>query len=230
MAMNLTIAQEGGFTPYIKYNAKAGRWFVKGENGDVEISNPRMAVDLENGRSGWLCFPIGSAPVAVWDDAEGRRLPKPEPIGTNSFKEGFEVVVFGPDKQPLLANEPIGLREWSSSSNAAKEAIVTMNVEYQNNKAANPGKVPVFQATGIEAKDGQYGTNYTPVMTLVEWIDRSKVPAFDELIAKVAAAPQAVPPQTSANGDWQAPDGFDQNADRVAMPAGGDAIDDEIPF
>ena len=53
--MSLNLSTGGDFSPFLKYNAKAGRWFVRGENGtDVEIEHPRFAIDLENIRQGWL--------------------------------------------------------------------------------------------------------------------------------------------------------------------------------
>lgn len=218
MPMNLTVAQEGGFTPYLKYNAKAGRWFVKGENGDVEIDKPRMAVDLENGRSGWLCFPIGGAPISVWDSEDGKRGPRPDAIGSSAFKEGFEIMIYGPDKQPGLNGEPIGIREWCSNSNAAKDAVIMMNQEYQSVKADHPGQVPVFQVTGIKANEGQYGTNYTPTMSLTAWIDRSKVGQFDEAIALRSTAKVVSQVQETFPGATEVP------------PTGVEDIDDEIPF
>ena len=46
MPLNLSVG-DGDFTPYIKYNAKAGRWYVKPEGAteEVEIVNPALAFD-----------------------------------------------------------------------------------------------------------------------------------------------------------------------------------------
>jgi hypothetical protein len=55
MPLNLTTS-EGEFTPYIKYNAKAGRFYVRPDGGteDVEISNPVLAFDMANIKTGWI--------------------------------------------------------------------------------------------------------------------------------------------------------------------------------
>ena len=49
MPLNLTV-NEGDFTPFIKYNAKAGRWYAKfeGQASEVEIINPRLLFDMLN--------------------------------------------------------------------------------------------------------------------------------------------------------------------------------------
>ena len=46
--MSLNIGASGSITPYAKYNAKADKWFARGEDGDVEIARPTFLADLAN--------------------------------------------------------------------------------------------------------------------------------------------------------------------------------------
>ena len=57
--MSLDIGS-GSSRPYAKYNAKAGRWYINGENGDVEIQPPTFVIDFDNIVSGWFLFREGS--------------------------------------------------------------------------------------------------------------------------------------------------------------------------
>ena len=53
---SLNIGADGSFKPYVKYNAKADKWFVPSEGDDLEIDRPTFAADFANIRTGWLCF------------------------------------------------------------------------------------------------------------------------------------------------------------------------------
>ena len=131
---NLNLSTGGEFSPFLKYNAKAGRWFVRGDNGtDVEIPNPRFAIDLENIRVGWIFFPQASPPQFVWD-LNGIRAPKPE----GAYKDGFKVFIMGTDIQPALANQNLGVREWTSNAYAAKAGLMDLHRQYQDSFVQNP--------------------------------------------------------------------------------------------
>lgn len=55
--MALNIGASGVIRPYVKYNAKSDKWFVRGEGGgDLEIARPTFLLDLANIRTGWLHF------------------------------------------------------------------------------------------------------------------------------------------------------------------------------
>ena len=83
--MPLNIGNDGDFTPYLKYNAKAGRFYIRppGATEDVELMNPRLAIDMANIRTGWVCFQEGLAPEKVWDASLTQRSPlsslRPQP-------------------------------------------------------------------------------------------------------------------------------------------------------
>ena len=188
MPLNLTV-NDGEFTPFIKYNAKAGRWYVKveGNPNEVEIINPRLAFDMANIRTGWLFYTDGAGPEKIWDPSNTEMADKP--AGPRKFKRGFEVMVYGADDIPGIGR--IGLREFSSTANNVIAPILDMHKEYEDSMAANSGKVPFFGCTGVTAISGHYGTNYEPHFELVAWIERAKIPAFDE--AKTNSANSGIP-------------------------------------
>ena len=63
----LNIGASGSIKPYAKYNSKADKWFVRGDEGDVEIGRPTFVADFANIRTGWLRFREGQAPERVID-------------------------------------------------------------------------------------------------------------------------------------------------------------------
>lgn len=203
--MSLNLSTGGDFTPFLKYNAKAGRWFVKNDNGDeVEVQNPRFAIDFDNIKTGWLCFPVASAPQFVWDE-QGVRAARPNPIGNAQFKDGFEVMVYGNDPQPALAGQPLGIRQWMSNANAAKGAIKLIHQVYEAARDQHPNQVPVFKCIGVHIIKGAQGDNFEPEFTLEQWVDRSRIAEFEAKANGTEAPPPAPAP-------------------------GPEDLDDEIPF
>lgn len=164
MPLNLQ-PNDGEFTPYIKYNAKAGRWYIKvdGQDGDVEVTNPVLAFDFARIKTGWLFFMEGMGPEKIWDPSPDTIAPRPP--GTKSFKRGFEVMVHGAGN--------VGLREFASTAGAMVSPLLAMYAQYEKGAAANPGKVPVFACTGVKAISGKHGTNYSPVFTFKGWKPRA---------------------------------------------------------
>ncbi len=185
--MSLNLSTGGDFSPFIKYNAKAGRWFVRGDNDtDVEIPNPRFAIDLENIRVGWILFPQASPPSFVWD-FEGVRAPKPE----GDYKDGFKAFVMGTDPQPGLANQNIGVREWSSNAYAAKAGMMALYRQYEATEKQNPNGIPVVRCVSVKVIKGEYGDSFEPEFIIDAWVNRGRV---QQLTAAVAADLQSVQP------------------------------------
>lgn len=182
MPLNLSVS-DGDFTPYIKYNAKAGRWYVKPEGAteELEITNPALAFDMANIQTGWLFYAEGSGPEKVWDPSPSVMAAKPP--GPRKFKRGFEVMVYG---NALVGGKKLGVREFSSTAANVITAMLRMYGEYESAAAANIGKVPVFICKGVKPITGAYGVNYEPQFELQSWVDRSRVPDFE----KHAEAPQ----------------------------------------
>ena len=199
MPLNLSVS-DGDFVPYIKYNAKAGRWYVKPEGGseEVEVVNPALAFDMANIRTGWLFYNEGSGPEKVWDPSPQQVAPRPP--GPKKFKRGFEVMVYG---NAVIEGKKLGLREFSSTASNVIGALLRMYAEYEAGAAANTGKVPVYICTGVKPINGSYGVNYEPQFALQSWVERSRVPEFDKH-AEAAPKPREM--------------------------AGADAMNDDIPF
>jgi hypothetical protein len=194
MPLNLTVG-DGDFTPFIKYNAKAGRWYVKAEGAteEVEIINPLLAFDMEHIRTGWLFYQEGAGPQKVWDPSPTQMAPRP--AGPQKWKRGFEVMVIGNAIVPGSQSK-VGLREFSSTAGNVISAILRMHAEYEAGMAANAGKVPVYACTGVKPINGAYGTNYEPTFVLRSWVDRARVADFDTVVCEQ--------PKQPANG------GFDE--------------------
>ena len=188
MPLNLSVS-DGDFVPYIKYNAKAGRWYVKPEGAteEIEITNPALAFDMANIRTGWLFYAEGSGPEKVWDPAPTQMAPKP--AGPRKFKRGFEVMVYG---NAMVGGKKLGIREFSSTAANVITAMLRMYGEYETAVGANTGKVPVFICKGVKPINGAYGVNYEPQFELQTWVDRARVPDFEKHAdAAVKTAPQS---------------------------------------
>jgi hypothetical protein len=157
----LNIGASGSIKPFVKYNAKADKWFIKGENGDVEIARPAFLADLANVATGWLRFREGEAPERVIDPSLDRAAPSPG----EGFKRGFVLSVFS---QKFFG----GLVELSSASIHTGNAVREVYQAFEEQRGSHPGQVPLIACTGSEAMKDKYGTNYRPTLALVKWIDR----------------------------------------------------------
>jgi hypothetical protein len=216
MPLNLSVG-DGDFTPFMKYNAKAGRFYVRPEGAteEVEIVNPVLAFDMANIKTGWLFYSEGSGPEKIWDPSLTQAAPKPN--DARKFKRGFEVMVYGNGIIPRT-NQKLGLRELSSTAANVITAILRMYADYEASVAANPGAVPIFACEGVKPINGAYGVNYEPLFTLKGWVPRSRIPEFDEH----AAVPKAPPRHDERNP----PPIDDFGLDTVRKPSG----ETEIPF
>lgn len=181
--MGLNIVSSGGeFKPWAKYNSKAGRWYIKGENGDIEVQPKQFVVDFDNIKTGWLLFLEGQAPSQVWDESLSVPAPKP----SDKHKRGFAVSLFS----KTTFN---GMVELSSSSMHLCNAINDLYTAYEAGRDSNKGKVPVVEYVGCTPMKDKMGTNYRPDFKLVKWVDRpAELNGGEEEIA-IAPAPAAKP-------------------------------------
>lgn len=162
--MPLNIGGSGTIKPYVKFNAKADKWFVRGPDGDdQEITRPTFLLDLKNICTGWFRFLEGQAPERVIDPS----LDHPAPAPGEGFKRGFVVMAFS---QKFFG----GAVEFSSASihlsNAIRELYSAF--EEQGAKPENRGKIPVIACTGSDPMKDKFGTNYKPRLEIVKWADR----------------------------------------------------------
>ncbi len=224
MPLNLSVS-DGEFTPYLKYNAKAGRFYAKPEGGDeVEITNPVLAIDMANIRTGWIYYPEGAGPEKVWDPSP--EIAAPKPPGPKKFKRGFEVQVIGNADIPGT-NQRIGLREFSSTASNVITSILRMHAEYEAGLAANPGKVPVYSCAAVKPINGSYGVNYEPLFKLVKWVERSYVAEFD---LNAPLAPAAKRDQISTSPQRMNGASGHHTDTNYVPPRRDDHLSDDIPF
>lgn len=196
----------GDFTPYVKYNAKAGRWYTKrDEEGaeEFEIADMTAAFDLENLQTGWFLFATGVAPVKVMDPSLAEAAASPG----EGYKRGFRVELFS--EKNLL-----GKRELSGTAGSVIDAMNDLHDDWLAGKDANAGKLPVVKCTGVQPVTNKHGTNYRPVLEIVAWTDR---PA-DMTGNKAAPAPTATPAPAPAAATHAPPPG-------AAAPAEADAVE-----
>jgi hypothetical protein len=197
--MGLNISKGGGddFTPYVKYNAKAGRWYVKKDEGEVEVINPAFVADFDNIKTGYFLYAAGVAPSIVYDPDLNTPVAKP----TEMHKRGFELNVFS-------QNAFGGVVTFGSTSGIVGNAIDEIFQQYEKDRATNQGMLPVVQCNGVTPEVGKHGTNYKPNLAILKWVPRpaefgkgsvSTAPAG----ATNAAAPQPAPaPQASSVSEF----------------------------
>jgi hypothetical protein len=229
MPLNLTV-NDGDNTPYIKYNAKAGRWYIRpqGASEDIEIDKPRLAIDMAHIRTGWILYQEGMGPEKVWDPSPTQMAARP--AGPRKFKRGFEVMVYGNDPIPGIGK--LGLREFSSTAANAITAILSMYAEYERGMASHPNQVPYYVCLGVKAITGAYGTNYEPKFELKGWVGRDKIPAFNAPASDAEIGWEEAPPLTE---DPFAPIAGPVNVmSNARQTVGGGStvkeLDDDIPF
>jgi hypothetical protein len=187
----LNIGGSANLKSYVKYNAKADKWFVRGADGEEkEIERPTFVIDFENLATGWLRFREGQAPERVMDRRIGEIARKPG----EDFKRGFVVMVYSPKFFG-------GTAEFSSASFHLCNAIVDTYEKCEAGKASNPGKLPVIACTGSQAMKDRYGTNYRPTFTITQWVDR---PADLPNVSPVAAAEISGDSTTAPAKAWTA--------------------------
>lgn len=147
---------------YLKYNAKAGRWSFRNLDGtESDLTDPTFVADLENIATGWMRFVEGQPPERIMDPSTDSPAPKP----SDNHKRGFILAVYSKN---LFG----GVAEISGTSMVLANVIKNLYSQFEAEKGANAGKVPVIEAKGVTAQKGKFGTNYAPNMQIVKWIDR----------------------------------------------------------
>lgn len=203
----------GTFKPFLKYNAKSGRFGradrVQDASGDwvkkeIDLGDKIVfAADLANTRTGWMNFETGQAPRKVLVPFGQPIPPRPTDLDANgkpAFKAGFEFDV--------IINGETVVRELSANAATAVDGFGEVFGAYLASKDANPGKVPVLQVTETVGIKSKHGTNYQPKVQIVGWIDRpaifdaqpEPVSAPTQVAAPAFVAPVAQVPAAAASG------------------------------
>ena len=152
----------GDFTPYAKYNSKAGRWYTKTDDGvEVEVANLVAIADLENISIGWVFFAEGEAPDAVWA-RNGTVPPRP----SKDHKRGFRVLLFS---QKNL----FGVREFTSTAGGTIAAMKALyDGQFENAPERKRGLVPLIKCVRVTPEKTKHGTNFVPVFQIIKWTSR----------------------------------------------------------
>lgn len=191
MALGIGGSGDGNFAPYCKYDARAGRWYRKTDQGEVDCTDSFTAVfDLANIETGWLAFAAGAAPSIITAKI-GEVMPaKP----ADNYKQGFKMhVVF----------DGGAVHELASTARSLIGSIDRLHDEYNASSEAGQGKLPVVKMTGttvVETKVPGGGTtkNFAPNLQVVAWVDRPA--SLDDASASepAPASPPATPPSTGS--------------------------------
>ena len=179
-----TPPQSGDFTPYVKYNAKAGRWYCKKDGAEVEVQNPVFVADFANAKKAWMHFQEGQAPNVVYFDSLDAQIPQPSP----NHKLGVSINLFS------KASFGGVVKLESNSINTCK-ALGGLFEQYNNAPESKQGKLPVVKVTGANPIKGNYGTNYEPAFAIEKWIDR---PTEFDAVSTTPRQSAQVPQQAQA--------------------------------
>ena len=177
--MSLYQAPSGENINWVKFNGKAGRWYVKKDGAETEVVNPVFVADLANAKRAWMHFQEGQAPNVVYFPSHDAQVAKP----SENHKLGISVNLF--------SNNLFGgvVRLESNSINTCK-AINELYETYAASNEAKQGLLPVVKVTGATPIKGNYGTNFAPVFVIDKYVARP-----DELqeATKAGAAPVSAP-------------------------------------
>jgi hypothetical protein len=177
LGFNYSTGGDGGdIVPYVKYDARAGRFFrndrteVNGKytNNPIDITGKFKAVmDLENVEWGWIMFASGTAPAYLLVPSSSPLPPRP-PDG--KWKQGARVMM------KLDATCGGDVRETTSNAQAFLQGFDDLDTEYKAQKAKNPGLLPIVILRTTEPVTTGAGdkksTNYKPVFEIVGWSTR----------------------------------------------------------
>jgi hypothetical protein len=200
MALGLKAYHNGGeFSPRIEYNAKSGRMSQVDRTADgtgtikVDITSslPVFAWDLATIEIGWANFQSGAAPSFVM-------VPYGQPMPARpdrNHKAGFRSKVWN-------GREPVA-REFQATAGVTVTAIEELWDMLTAMPEAAAGQVPVIRLAGVVPITGRNGTNYAPLLQLVQWIDRDEAVFGPPTVAAPGAAPIVAAPPAAAPV-WQA--------------------------
>lgn len=170
--MPLNLHGSADYTPYLKFNAKAGRFYIReeGKEDDVELKVPlKMAFDFPSIKTGYIKFGESGPPIRKWDPSLSVEVMSPDP-SDSKFKRGFQVHVW-------IATHSVGLREFMSTAGVVCGPIMDMYVQWEEH--GKPDEVPVYMCDGCDTIKQSTGVSYSPVFTLERWAPRNKIPGFD---------------------------------------------------
>jgi hypothetical protein len=160
MPLNLNGSGSGeDFTPFIKYDARAGKWFCRDDKQDFEIDKPVLTFDFAGIKTGWFAFDNGKAPQKVFDPSLTVAAPAPTSLG--KWKRGFQLMVHGA--------HPIGEREFCSTAGCVIDAINLLYDVYEREGKDHPGQSLVACCDHTRPIKNKQSTNYAPMFSVRGW-------------------------------------------------------------
>jgi len=179
----------GDILPILKYDAKSGDFVARNrvqggdgmwENVEEECALPTKVIfDFANIEVGWLSFSSGAPDFQMVKYGE-KLPPQPSP----EHKQAFRVRIY---------SKSLGLREFSHSAKTVLRSLDALHNQFEAEKAANPGKVPVVEISGLETvkistPQGELRMK-APKWSIVSWV--AKPDAMDA--STPAPAPEPAP-------------------------------------
>lgn len=166
MSLNLSNAT-GTFTHHIRYAASTSSWSMSrtdGQNGQLNFTFTAAIADLPNILTGWCHIAEGAFD---WKADESITKPAPKPVDGREWKRGFKLCFFS---KTLFGEEPI--RELCTSGTGVVKSIEALYAQYEAERGANDGKVPVVEYKGsVPLKVGK-GNTTVPTLVITKWVDR----------------------------------------------------------
>ena len=153
-------AKSGAMVRVDRYQDAGGAW-TRDEN-DMEIP-VKFVADFDNIEVGWLSF-AGGAPDFHMVRIGGEMPARPSPDHKNAFRL-------------RIYNKDLGLREFSHSAKTVLRKMDELHSQFEAERGANEGKVPVIAITSIEkisitTPDGSKSTYRVPSWKIASWVDR----------------------------------------------------------
>ena len=197
--MGLGLPTGGGsadFVQYVKYNAKAGRWYCKNDDGEAEVKQLTAIFDLAQIKTGNFKYAAGVAPDYRFDSSVGAC----DAASDEGYKRGFYVLMYSPKTLG-------GVREFSSNAGTVNEAMNDLYSAFEAAPEAKAGKCPVVTCEDVQPVENKHGTNYRPVFKIVKWVDRP-----DDLpMQKATVATQGSPSPAKAPAEAAVPPAADDD-------------------
>lgn len=184
--------QTGDFLPYIGFNAKSDKWFVKVGTEKVALKGEiAFVVDFKNLKTGWMLFADGLAPNKVYDPSIEEKAAQPSP----KHKRGVEFNVY-------MKGTHEGVYSFSTVAGNVLKPFSELHDKYLEEIKTNPDFLPVVVVgesqevkSSFKNPDGSQGTatNYMPSFKIEKFVKRPAV--FDE----TATQPEPVKAQSSVS-------------------------------
>jgi hypothetical protein len=182
--MALGLPQAGQGKPFVKYDARAGRFSISDGKEQIDITQQFAAIfDMENIEVGWARFLANAAPDFVMARVGTAFPARP----SDTHKSAFRLRV------KMAASIGGDVREFASAAGCVNQALDALHDAYIAAPESKRGLLPVVTLAGTTAvkTNTPQGTttNYKPNFQIVKWVPR---PADLEVEADAEPPPPPV--------------------------------------